>query len=137
MSAGMIYFDELSNLIRKLVLDEKELYREMFNATSIFDPRFSSIGQHIQHGIMVFVNPYVAALPGHHHLFSGDGCYKGSLANIDGGEPCTGEDMILAQYDTLLRCYKNEAKAKAIGKSMNDMYWTCVKNERLAKVGKR
>jgi hypothetical protein len=130
----MVYFDELTHIIRKLVVDEKEYQREKHNATTIFDPRFMHDGQHIRISMMVFVNPLVASLPQHDHLFAGDGCYKGpSLSNIDGGIPCLGADILPPKYEALLRCYKDAAKAKYLRKDMNDMYWTCVKNEKLAK----
>jgi hypothetical protein len=121
---------ELQAVIRKIVKDEKDYLREYFNKPSNLDHSIDIIGQHIANGMLVFVNPYVASLSKHDHLFAGDGCYSvnGQVDNLDGGTPCLGEDKLPARYDALLRCYKDLNKMAFLKKSIGDMYWTCVKN---------
>ena len=41
--------------------------------------------QHLTTRLMVFINPRVASLPKHHHLFGGNGCFKEINDNRDGG----------------------------------------------------
>jgi len=61
-------------------------------------------GQHLSHGVRVFINPTVAGLPNHHHLFAGHGCYGGSIDNRKGGKECEGADALPTDYHSLLDC---------------------------------
>jgi hypothetical protein len=63
-------------------------------------------GQHIRTRLMVFINPSVASLPQHRHLFGGHGCFRGVWDSIDGGEPCAGPDALPKEYLSLLECYR-------------------------------
>lgn len=53
-------------------------------------------GQHIWLHLMVFINPQVASLPQHHHLFHSEhGCYAGREKTKEGafiGRPCGSVD---------------------------------------------
>lgn len=70
----------------------------------------------------MFVNPRVASLPQHHHLFGGDGCFNEVVDNRDGGKlrrsfkiimmsfnlgsPCVGADILPAKYESILKCFR-------------------------------
>jgi hypothetical protein len=74
---------------------------------------------HIIHNMMVFINPAVASLPQHKHLFGGHGCYANKVDNSNGGQACTGSDILPAEYEALLTCtIENKVK------------WQCQKNSR-------
>jgi hypothetical protein len=133
LASGFVHFPDLTKVIRKIPLDEKDFLKEAMNASSIFDPRVGGVGQYIFISMEVYVNPAIASLPEHEHLFAGDGCYKGPhYDNIDGGIPCTGEDSLPERYNSLLRCVKDEVKMKALGKTIADMYWTCMPRAAIA-----
>lgn len=139
-AAGFIFSAEVTKAIRDVANVEQYYFIEkLLNETDpIFydDKRYMEkllknhvhpMGQHIRNGMMVFVNPAVASRLEHVHLFAGDGCYKLVHGNIDGGVPCTGIDRLPAEYNGLLRCYRDHERSKAIGrKDISQMYWTCV-----------
>ena len=54
----------------------------------------------------MFINPSVASLPKHQHIFGGHGCFKESVDNRDGGKACEGEDELPFDYKALLDCKK-------------------------------
>lgn len=126
MAAGFAHFPDLTKVIRKIPLDEKDFLREAWNVSSIFEPQVGAVGQYIFTSMEVYLNPAVASLPEHDHLFAGDGCYKEHYSNIDGGAICTGEDSLPERYDSLLRCFKDVTKMQVLQKSIEDMYWTCM-----------
>jgi hypothetical protein len=122
-----------------VVVEQDYLTEKLFNET---DPKYHNdrkymdklefkyvtpMGQHIRHGMMVFINPSVASRPEHDHLFAGDGCYKLGLGNVDGGVPCSGQDRLPDKYNPLLRCFRDYERAKNLGvKNIAMMYWTCI-----------
>jgi len=63
---------------------------------------------HISGTMMVFINPEVAGLPQHAHLFGGHGCYNGAFVNTDGGQARTGADELPARYSALHECRKEK-----------------------------
>jgi hypothetical protein len=71
---GFKYDEELTKQIRSISSLEAR-------RTSIFPPTGKKYaGQHIFTSIKVFINPMVASLPEHAHLFANHGCYKGKGA---------------------------------------------------------
>lgn len=82
---------------------------------------------HLVHGMDVFLNPRVASLPQHKHLFGGNGCYGDSIDNQNGGRPCFGEDALPASYEALLDCSR-----KRTDKSTRypNIPWDCKPNIR-------
>lgn len=86
---------------------------------------YDEIGEHIHFTMRVYINPTIASLPKHDHLFSGDGCYKNELNNRDGGTPCLGEDKLPDKYNSLIRCYRDKKASIAKGIPMEEMYWNC------------
>ncbi len=57
-------------------------------------------------GLDVYINPRVASLPQHQHLFGGNGCHKDVMDNRDGGYACTGIDALPKNFESLLDCRK-------------------------------
>lgn len=69
---GFRYSESLTKKLRQLAAAEAR-------TTHPFPPtggRFA--GQHIFTSMKVFINPMVASLPEHAHLFANHGCYKGA-----------------------------------------------------------
>lgn len=124
IAAGMIFSPELSQTIRKIPAIEKDYLAEIWN-TTITNKKVEELGQHIRHGIMVFINPLVSSLSEKDYLFAGDGCFSGQDTVLNGGSPCDGADQLPDKYNSLLRCYKDAKKMKALGKKVADMYWAC------------
>ena len=70
--------------------------------------------------MQVFINPLVAQLPKHHHLFGGWGCHDGTIDNRLGGKKCGQQDVLPDQYVPLLDC--------SLNKSIHELQiWNCVK----------
>jgi 2-polyprenyl-3-methyl-5-hydroxy-6-metoxy-1,4-benzoquinol methylase len=63
-------------------------------------------GGHIRARLMVFINPAVASLPQHAHLFGGHGCHQDVWENAEGGTPCVGADAVPSEFLSLLECFK-------------------------------
>ena len=105
---GFVFSRSMTNDMHKYALNGR-------NAT------YPHMGQHIWHSGMMYINPRVASLPEHQHLFSGNGCYGGKDGNSDGGVPCKGEDALPAQYEPLLDCKPRKTKQEVLD---------CVKNPR-------
>lgn len=75
----------------------------------------------------VFINPAVASLPHHHHLFAGWGCYNSiSIDNVLGGRECTGVDALPGEYIPLLDCSVDKQSKESTGK----MFWECKQDKR-------
>ena len=72
---GMQYLRDVTRDIHQVTMWEKHYLKRLWDAKSVHDHRVGTYGQHLTHGLMVFINPEVASLPEHDHLFSGDGCY--------------------------------------------------------------
>ncbi|KAJ1442041.1 hypothetical protein B484DRAFT_442454 [Ochromonadaceae sp. CCMP2298] len=105
-AAGFVYSRDLSMQVREYAIAGK-------NASL---PQWYS--QHIQHSMMVFINPAVANLPKHKHLFGGHGCHRGGVDNNNGGEACRKLDKLPQEYEALLDC---EVKTGV---------WNCQENPR-------
>jgi hypothetical protein len=105
---GFVYSEYFTNLVHRFAKDGRQ---------SQFD------SQHVAYGMQVFINPSVAKLPKHHHLFGGWGCHDDTIDNRRGGIQCAGlEDALPPQYVPLLDCHLNKS-AKAL------QIWNCVKTE--------
>ena len=82
-------------------------------------------------GMMAFLNPSVASLPQHQHLFGGNGCYNYVEENRDGGTPCTGVDALPSEYESLISCDKYYVPFQS-KRHVNET-WQCKANPRAAK----
>lgn len=83
--------------------------------------------QHLSFGMRVFINPAVASLKEHHHLFSGWGCYKGLIDNKYGGLECKeAADALPTDYIPLLDCFVDKEK---FDKTSNEI-WECTHDNR-------
>lgn len=92
--------------------------------------------QHIWTRMLVFINPVVASLPRHHHLFGGNGCFNNVVDNRDGGVPCgtsdykkgLGEnDYLPSIYQSILNCYRTTKDMPDKG-NWKQAIWKCSKN---------
>lgn len=81
-------------------------------------------------GMIAFINPSVASLPQHRHLFGGNGCYNEVYDNQDGGVPCMGVDTLPLEYQSLINCNKYYVT----GENWSEYEWACKPNPNLAKV---
>ena len=114
---GFVYSDALTKLVRK----EARLERKLNNG---------KFGTHIALTMQVFLNPVVAGLPEHQHIFAGQGCFNDigeeyeMLFNNGGGLPCTGADELPQRFESLLNCNRTIEKGKPPG------LWSCVRNPR-------
>jgi SAM-dependent methyltransferase len=127
---GMQYLRDVTRDIHQVTMWEKHYLKRLWDAKSVHDHRVGTYGQHITHGLMVFINPEVASLPEHDHLFSGDGCYdaKWGVGNTFGGEPCISkEDILPERYIPLLRCTRTEEDAEVLGIKHDQLWWQCEK----------
>eukprot|EP00584_Thalassiosira_punctigera_P007847 CAMPEP_0172533554 /NCGR_PEP_ID=MMETSP1067-20121228/6217_1 /TAXON_ID=265564 ORGANISM="Thalassiosira punctigera, Strain Tpunct2005C2" /NCGR_SAMPLE_ID=MMETSP1067 /ASSEMBLY_ACC=CAM_ASM_000444 /LENGTH=395 /DNA_ID=CAMNT_0013318207 /DNA_START=14 /DNA_END=1201 /DNA_ORIENTATION=+ len=73
-AAGFVYSDYLTKSVRAQALqdqDRKDLTLDMKEDYLYF------VGQHIYLNAQVFINPMVASLPAHAHLFAENGCFGG------------------------------------------------------------
>ena len=81
---GFVYSKELTKRFR----DRSKLSRDDgFNA------------QHLWLTGLAFINPKVASLPEHSHLFGEPGCFNG---NNKAQIPCSGEDALPERYSPVL-----------------------------------
>jgi SAM-dependent methyltransferase len=94
IAAGFVYIADLSEAIKKSACSE------------------TMLGQHICHTMRVYINPAVASLPQHDHLFGGHGCIWGQ----ERGVKCEsgkfkwwneGVDAVPPKYQSLLECKLN------------------------------
>lgn len=98
----------------------QEVRNEQFEANNMND------GQILRHGIKVFINPSVASLPKHKHLFGGHGCFDGAPDNNNGGKPCMGVDRLPADYMPLIECKKEKTKWRDLHQlPWYNISWTC------------
>jgi hypothetical protein len=91
-------------------------------------------GQHIYASMLVFINPGVAGLAEHSHLFAGYGCFNGeryhrkvgmhAMFNHGGGVPCNDTDALPGQYEALLDC------RRPVSTRLPTELWSCTKNPR-------
>ncbi len=108
-AAGFVFSSDLTALVRQYAVAGKQ---------SEFD------SQHICMSMLVFINPAVARLPQHAHLFGGHGCVWGD--NI--GIPCTKGrykwfsevDIPPPRYESLITCDFNKK---------NKIFHNCTRNQ--------
>ena len=76
---GFIYSEEWTKHMRKIALDEKGTdYEDNIITDKPLAPNGEPYNaQHVWTSMLVFINPAVASLPQHAHLFTGPGCYEG------------------------------------------------------------
>ena len=65
---GFIYSRELTDMVRRIALSEQQQH-----IPSVTGQPYNA--QHLWNKLIVFINPAVAALPEHAHLFAEHGCY--------------------------------------------------------------
>lgn len=70
----------------------------------------------------VFINPKVASLHKHDHLFGGNGCFNGVNDNRDGGIACEGVDALPSKYISLVDCKKGVTNEMT---DLDDALWKC------------
>ena len=68
---GFVYSEELTKKVRETAQKEKKLEISAFKGE-----KYNA--QHVWTAMQVFINPSVASLPRHAHLFSEDGCHAGN-----------------------------------------------------------
>ena len=78
---GFRYSQELSTMVRQVAIDE--YHKKIPSVTG--DPYGA---QHIWSKLKVFINPAVAALPEHAHLFAEHGCYHNRTGDNIGHREC-------------------------------------------------
>ena len=92
--------------------------------------------QHIWTRMLVFINPVVASLPRHHHLFGGNGCFNHVVDNRDGGAPCgtpddkkgvEKRDILPSNYQSILNCYRS-TRDMPYKDNWKHAIWECSKN---------
>jgi hypothetical protein len=107
-AAGFIYSQELSDYVR--------IFAEAGNVNS------TNTGYKLQRRLMVFINPAVAALRKHDHLFGGNGCIYGGFNPVDGVE-CDKRfkwfsaetDSVPDEYQSLLNCNFDHSRPEVMG----------------------
>lgn len=111
-AAGFVFLNDLTKQIRN------HAQTQVHN---------NETADHIIHGMDVYLNPRVASLPQHKHLFGGNGCYGEAVDNQNGGRACLGEDALPAPYEALLEC----SRVKKSGNARFIQYpWDCKPNKR-------
>jgi len=123
LSMGFVYSPELTALLRAQVVADVDNSDET-----------AQTGMLLLHGLLVFVNPAVASLPRHRHLFGGRGCFNFVNENEDGGRACLGLGGIAADgeelpesYEALLQCSRAPA---AKGGNILHNRWKCQPNSK-------
>lgn len=82
--------------------------------------------------LIVFINPAVASLAKHAHLFAGYGCFNQfsgdnlqGLFNAGGGEKCDNDfENLPSKFQSLLNCRRDPLNEKSL--------WACKKNPEFA-----
>lgn len=114
-SAGFIYSEDLTAIIR---LQAKKRF-EKGQVTEDY------AGQHIFYNMLVFINPKVASLPQHKHLFGGHGCFSGVYGNRNGGVGCAAPDNLPKEFQSLIDCTRSADESK--DEKWEEAEWTCSK----------
>lgn len=82
-AAGLIY----SNVLTKQMRDKAREDKGVNNLLPSMDrERVYSTGQHLYTSLQVFINPMVASLPQHAHLFAEHGCYANGKSDLECGQ---------------------------------------------------
>lgn len=121
IAAGFIHLPELEDIVHQIVRTNYTSKEEIARGTPW------DMGRNLG-DIMIFMNPSVASLPQHHHLFGGNGCYNGVINNADGGIPCTGVDALPEKYSSLLDCYRHHFKYENDVNKLEPLFLTCKKH---------
>lgn len=115
-AAGFVYSSEITSWFREQAL---------------YDSRKSLLAC----CLLVFVNPSVAGLEKHQHLFGGNGCYNPINyihGNEGGGMRCNNElDRLPVSFEALLSCVRRRNNSEVRSKR-NYLYnpWLCQHNDR-------
>lgn len=80
---GFRYSDDLTKEVRSWAIHEKNQKQ-----TVPFVPDQTYTPQHVWLSMKVFVNPVVASLPAHHHLFYEPGCFQGRDQGVISHREC-------------------------------------------------
>lgn len=104
------------------------LLTEALRSSVQYDFNTTQHGYHLLK-LMVFINPVVAKLPQHRHLFGGHGCYSGggshSYYGATGGLPCTDADVLPKEFEALQDCRRRKPKKVSEDWSIESMPWEC------------
>eukprot|EP00596_Hydrurales_sp_CCMP1899_P000890 CAMPEP_0119036722 /NCGR_PEP_ID=MMETSP1177-20130426/4628_1 /TAXON_ID=2985 /ORGANISM="Ochromonas sp, Strain CCMP1899" /LENGTH=300 /DNA_ID=CAMNT_0006996993 /DNA_START=253 /DNA_END=1155 /DNA_ORIENTATION=- len=125
-AAGFQYNSKLTHLARRQANNDREAFVERTGNQS-------TMGQHLR-GLMVFINPLIASMDEHSHIFSGHGCYSGVISNRDGGKSCEGLEKLPERYKPLLDCSRKEQKSSksrknSRSKDIEAITWNCKNNK--------
>ena len=113
-SSGFIYSDWLTKEMRAKALQDKA--RTDLVAAMKSDKMYH-VAQHLWTSLQVFINPLVASLPEHQHLFAEPGCFdRNGMPNID-CELKAGATPLPENY-----------KALNITKEMDDEWFALIKD---------
>lgn len=116
---GFIFLNDLTKQVRKHPSAKDKNHQ-------------NETGMHLIHGMDVFINPRVASLPQHKHLFGGNGCFADAVDNQNGGKPCLAEDKLPASYEALLECSRPRRDPNSQLKYIQ-LPWECHRNPRFKK----
>jgi hypothetical protein len=113
---GFIYSEDLTERVRNAA-----------RATCV-----QALGLRIVNRMMVFINPAVASLPRHDHLFGGDGCIFDEARDV----PCDERfrwladlDRLPAHYESLLKCKFTPTESKETPQPPALGVYDCVRNK--------
>jgi len=81
-SYGFVYSEYLTQMVRNIAATERGNLRESPKKGETYN------AQHVYMTMKVFINPAVASLPEHQHLFAQDGCFKHRKNSVISNKPC-------------------------------------------------
>lgn len=136
---GFVYSEELTTLARLQAQNGISLHAHEMRGDSENFKEHKFHAQHIWTRMLVFINPTVASLPEHHHIFGGDGCFNNIVDNRDGGLPCGLRqaydakgigpgDKLPGRYQSILKCVRSTQKMSDKGDWAHAI-WECVGNQ--------
>jgi len=132
-TAGFIYSEELTSLFKQQAENGKNttLYPE-------------GDAYHLRSSLSVYINPLVAFLQSHKHIFGGNGCFDDSKEpqayfNEDGGVPCKSSDQLPSSFESLLDCSRQGVLSPVKYFQMSvlnftESVWNCTQNSRVSSV---
>ncbi|KAL9189884.1 hypothetical protein ACHAXT_009559 [Thalassiosira profunda] len=127
-SMGYVYSDSLTKQMKQLAGSDK--HRKDLVAEMISNPKNRTtfgVGQHLWTTLQVFINPMVASLPEHQHLFAEHGCFRsGELKNQECGAAGVGQGV------SNLTPLPESFKPLPITKEMDDQWLELIKDLPLA-----
>jgi cyclopropane fatty-acyl-phospholipid synthase-like methyltransferase len=95
-SMGFVYSEFLTNMFRGKAGDDK---RRTDLLKSMEEGKVYDVGQHLRTTLQVFINPLVASLPQHSHLFAEHGCFEGGKTGFECGKKGTKSEGLTALPD--------------------------------------